>query len=59
MDKLNGGRSGMRLLPQTPHSGGMLVALADGSIRIIAPNVANEVFWGMVTPDGGEVVSLD
>lgn len=46
-------------LPQTPHSGGMIVALADGSIRIIAPNVANEVFWGMVTPAGGEVTSLD
>lgn len=47
------------LLPQTPHSGGMIVALADGSVRTVAPQIANAMFWGMVTPAGGEVATLD
>ncbi len=47
------------LLPQTPHAGGMIVALADGSVRTVAPNIANAMFWGMVTPAGGEVATLD
>ena len=47
------------LIPQTPHAGGMLVGLFDGSVRSISPRVGEEVFWGSVTPAGGEVVTLD
>lgn len=43
-------------IPQTPHRGGMLVALGDGSVRTVHPGVAPELFWGAVTPDGGEVL---
>jgi type II secretory pathway pseudopilin PulG len=43
-------------LPQTPHPNGMLVALADGSVRTISPRVSPETFWGAVTPAGGEVL---
>lgn len=46
-------------LPQTPHGGGMLVALADGSIRTISPRVTPETFWAAVTPAGGEVLGSD
>jgi len=46
-------------VPQTPHAGGMLVALADGSIRTIRSEVAEHVFWAAVTPAGGEVAPLD
>jgi hypothetical protein len=46
-------------LPQTPFSAGLPVALFDGSVRTIRPGVRPEVFWGMVTPAGGEVVSDD
>ncbi|MBX9627944.1 MAG: DUF1559 domain-containing protein [Gemmataceae bacterium] len=42
-------------VPQTPHPGGMLAARGDGSVRTVRPDVAPEVFWGAVTPDGGEV----
>lgn len=42
-------------LNQTPHRSGMLAALADGSVRTINPEVAPEVFWGAVTPAGGEI----
>lgn len=44
-------------MPQTPHPGGMLAAMADGSVRIFHRSVSPEVFWGMVTPKGGEIIS--
>lgn len=40
---------------QTPFSAGLPVALFDGSVRVIRPGVAPEVFWAAVTPAGGEV----
>jgi hypothetical protein len=45
-----------RDIPQTPHAGGMLLGLGDGSVRSVAPGVQPEVFWALVTPRGGEVV---
>jgi type II secretory pathway pseudopilin PulG len=42
---------------QTPHAGGMLVALADGSVRSLAPSIQPSVYWAAVTPAGGEVLS--
>jgi prepilin-type N-terminal cleavage/methylation domain-containing protein len=46
-------------IPQTPHRAGLTVAMFDGSVRSIAPSVSESVFWGLVTPAGGEVVNLD
>ena len=43
-------------IPQTPHVGGMVTALADGSVRIIASTIAASVFWAAVTPAGGEAL---
>jgi hypothetical protein len=42
---------------QTPHPAGMLVASFDGSVRILARDTPTSVYWALVTPDGGEVVS--
>jgi prepilin-type N-terminal cleavage/methylation domain-containing protein/prepilin-type processing-associated H-X9-DG protein len=46
-------------LAQTPHAGGMLVAFFDGSVRTIAPKIAPNLYWGAITPNGGEVLSGD
>jgi type II secretory pathway pseudopilin PulG len=46
-------------LPQTPHPGGMLVALADGSVRTLSPGMSPTTFWAAVTPAGGEVLGPD
>jgi prepilin-type N-terminal cleavage/methylation domain-containing protein len=43
-------------LPQTPHPGGMLAALMDGSVRQLSSGISPATFWGAVTPDGGEVL---
>jgi prepilin-type N-terminal cleavage/methylation domain-containing protein/prepilin-type processing-associated H-X9-DG protein len=44
---------------QTPHPGGLPVALFDGSVRTISPRVGEAAFWSAVTPAGGEVIGLD
>jgi hypothetical protein len=46
-------------LPNASHSAGLQVGLADGSVRILAPSISPAVFWGAVTPNKGEVISLD
>ena len=43
-------------LPQTPHEGGMLVGLGDGSVRTVSGSASAETFWATVTPAGGEVI---
>jgi prepilin-type N-terminal cleavage/methylation domain-containing protein len=40
----------------TPHAGGILVGLADGSVRTLAPSMSGETWWAAVTPSGGEAL---
>jgi hypothetical protein len=42
-------------IAQTPHREGMLVALADGSVKQIRPSVHPSVYWAAVTPSAGEL----
>jgi len=42
-------------LAQTPHANGMLVAMGDGSARQLRQSISPQIYWGQVTPDGGEV----
>ncbi|MCI0640216.1 MAG: DUF1559 domain-containing protein [Gemmataceae bacterium] len=44
---------------QTPHTGGMIVALFDGSCRILSAGMSRNTYWGAVTPAGGEVLGPD
>ena len=46
-------------IPQTPHSGGMLVGLCDGSVRVVSQGISEAAFWAAVTPRGGEVLPSD
>ncbi len=43
----------------TAHAGGMLVCLADGSVRTLAPSMSGDTWWAAVTPSGGEVLGSD
>jgi prepilin-type N-terminal cleavage/methylation domain-containing protein len=47
------------LVAQTPFANGMSVAIADGSVRTLAPNMSAPTYWGAVTPAGGEVLGND
>jgi prepilin-type N-terminal cleavage/methylation domain-containing protein len=43
----------------TAHASGMLVCLADGSVRTLAPSMSGETWWAAVTPAGGEILGSD
>jgi prepilin-type N-terminal cleavage/methylation domain-containing protein len=43
----------------TSHDGGILVGLADGSVRTLASTMSGKTWWAAVTPAGGEVVGSD
>ncbi len=42
-------------LPNASSSRGLQVALGDGSVRILKGSTDRRIFWGMVTPNGGEI----
>jgi prepilin-type N-terminal cleavage/methylation domain-containing protein len=42
----------------TSHDG-LMVGLADGSVRTLSPSMSGEAWWGTVTPAGGEVLGSD
>jgi len=41
----------------SPHSGGINVALFDGSVRFVSGSVNPNTWWFLFTPNGGETVS--
>jgi prepilin-type N-terminal cleavage/methylation domain-containing protein len=43
----------------TAHTGGIVVGLADGSVRTLAPGMSGTTWWAALTPSGGEVLGSD
>jgi prepilin-type N-terminal cleavage/methylation domain-containing protein len=43
----------------TAHTGGILVGLADGSVRTLSQGMSGTTWWAAVTPSGGEVLGPD
>jgi prepilin-type N-terminal cleavage/methylation domain-containing protein len=43
----------------TPHVGGMVVCLGDGSVRTLAPTMSGATWWAACTPAGGENLGAD
>jgi prepilin-type N-terminal cleavage/methylation domain-containing protein/prepilin-type processing-associated H-X9-DG protein len=46
-------------LASSPHSGGIQIALADGSVRFLSSAVTTYTWWYLCTPAGGEVIPSD
>ncbi|HEY8504124.1 MAG TPA: H-X9-DG-CTERM domain-containing protein, partial [Gemmataceae bacterium] len=46
-------------IAQTPHQGGMVIALADGSVRTVSGGISERTYWAAVTPNSGEVLGND
>ena len=40
----------------SPHTGGIQVALADGSVRFVSGSIDNATWWFALTPSGGELL---
>jgi hypothetical protein len=46
-------------LASTAHTGGMVVAIADGSVRLLPSGMSPATWWAACTPAGGEVNGPD
>jgi prepilin-type processing-associated H-X9-DG protein len=53
-----GGRCDRRLA-SSPHTNGMNVGLADGSVRFVSQGISANTWWFALTPAGGEVMGSD
>jgi hypothetical protein len=46
-------------LPSTGHTAGIMVALGDGSSRLVAQGVSPATWWYTITPGGGDILGSD
>jgi prepilin-type N-terminal cleavage/methylation domain-containing protein len=46
-------------LPQTARAGGILAALADGSVRNVADGISPATWWAACTPNGSDILGSD
>jgi hypothetical protein len=46
-------------LPSTPHTGGMVVGVGDGSTRLVTQGISARTWWLAVTPADGLVLGSD
>jgi prepilin-type processing-associated H-X9-DG protein len=46
-------------LPQSPHTGGINVGMADGSVRFVNQAISPLTWYSACTPNGGEVLGAD
>lgn len=46
-------------IAQSSFPGGILTGYLDGSVRFISADVSNSAYWSAVTPNGGEVSTLE
>jgi prepilin-type N-terminal cleavage/methylation domain-containing protein len=47
------------MLASTPHTSGILVALGDGSTRVVSYGISSATWWAACTPAGGEALGSD
>jgi prepilin-type N-terminal cleavage/methylation domain-containing protein/prepilin-type processing-associated H-X9-DG protein len=46
-------------LPSTGHTGGIMVGMADGSVRLVSQGVSPATWWYAVTPNSGDLLGSD
>ncbi|AGA26819.1 DUF1559 family PulG-like putative transporter [Singulisphaera acidiphila] len=54
---INGGE--LAFGPSSYHSGGVNLALADGSVRFVKQTISPQTWWALGTRAGGEIISSD
>ena len=50
---------GSQYRPIGPHTGGIMVGLADGSVRLVNPGVSPTTWWTVLTVNAGDVQGSD
>jgi len=53
------GGCGAGNLPNTGHTGGIIVAMFDGSARMVAQGVSPTTWWSVITPQAGDLQGSD
>ena len=53
------GGCGAGNLPNTGHTGGIMAAMFDGSVRLVAQGVSPTTWWSVVTPNVGDLQGSD
>jgi prepilin-type N-terminal cleavage/methylation domain-containing protein len=53
------GGCGAGNLPNTGHTGGILVGMFDGSVRLVPQGVSPTTWWAAFTPQGGDILGPD
>ena len=53
------GGCGAGNLPNTGHTGGIMAAMFDGSVRLVAQGVSPTTWWSVVTPNAGDLQGSD
>jgi prepilin-type N-terminal cleavage/methylation domain-containing protein len=53
------GGCGAGNLPNTGHTGGIIVGMFDGSVRLVAQGVSPRTWWSVVTPNAGDIQGSD
>ena len=51
--------SGTQYVPVSPHTGGIMVSLGDGSVRLVSQGVSPTTWWSALTINAGEVPGSD
>jgi prepilin-type N-terminal cleavage/methylation domain-containing protein/prepilin-type processing-associated H-X9-DG protein len=46
-------------ISSSPHTGGIIVGMADGSVRVVAQGISAYSWWVALTPAAGDVFSTD
>jgi prepilin-type processing-associated H-X9-DG protein len=46
-------------IASSPHTAGINVGLADGSVRFVSGGISTSTWWFALTPSGGEVLGSD
>ena len=45
--------------PNSPHSGGIMVGVADGSVRFVSQSISAPTWWAAFTPRQGDILGND
>jgi prepilin-type N-terminal cleavage/methylation domain-containing protein len=51
--------NGSQYVPVSPHTGGIVVGMGDGSVRLVSQGVSPTTWWSALTINGGEVLGPD
>jgi prepilin-type N-terminal cleavage/methylation domain-containing protein/prepilin-type processing-associated H-X9-DG protein len=45
--------------PSTGHTGGIMVAMFDGSVRLVGQGISQNTWWSVITPQNGDIQGPD